>query len=463
MRYIEIHVGFDDVDSPSGGCTTHYASLLLAKWVKRGLELIDYPNLTRLNPGVPWKTRGNGSVVIRARVESEDRAKDLFEEALSFIYEYLGAYSEDWKKYSQPAVAMYVGEVEDRIKWFGSKALYDIVPISLLELLLDKVRGRLYYSIPGSGKRGLIGAIAGIGNRMLRGDYTYELVAYRSPDYIGSERKVSKESIIAMDKLYGRDTILNYDYETDRPLIMPHGPDPVLLGIRGEEPDILLKAFSKLDIYEPVPLAVVYRTNQHTDQHLKPINNLKEAYPYRSIKIYAQVSTKPRRILGGHVLFKITDGSDEIDVAAYQPTGGFRDIVEMLEPGDLVEVMGVIRPPSSRHGRTLNLEKIHVVMAKPKIVLENPKCPKCGARMKSMGRNKGFKCPKCGFKSKSATKIKRVVKRSLEPGWYEPPPRAFKHLMKPIKRFGREKEGFPKIYRPGTVVLVEGRSLSIRS
>jgi len=449
------HLGIDSVDSPRGGCTTHFASLLLLRILKeKRVELADYPNIVRLNPGIPWKTRGNGSVVLRFIVENESSAYDIFELATNMLEEYLGVYSTGWNRYGNPSIAMLLGEIPGTLSWFSRKALHDVITLDLLDKTLSKLHSRL--ATVSKGKRGLIGCLAGIGYRMLDTDYTYELIAYRSMEYIGLKRAVDKASVAEMDKLFGNYTILNYDYEEDRVLITPHGPDPVLLGIRGEDPGILLKAFKVLKVGEPVPLAVIFRTNQHTDAHLMRIRDLSEAYPYRPVIVRAWVSGKPKRIAGGHVIFRVSDSVREIDVAAYQPTGHLRNIVELLEVGDEVEVMGVVRPASSRHRLTINLEKIHVIAVKPLVVLENPYCPRCGSRLSSAGRDKGFKCPKCGFRSANLTKIRWILRRKLEPGWYEPPPRAFKHLMKPIKRFGKEKWGFPPLYKPENFILING-------
>ncbi|OYT40212.1 MAG: tRNA(Ile2) 2-agmatinylcytidine synthetase, partial [Desulfurococcales archaeon ex4484_58] len=345
------HIGIDDIDTPYGGCTTHYASLLLAETIKsRDIELIDYPNLIRLNPGVPWKTRGNGGVALRFHTKSYDKALDLFEYAISFLDDYVREYGR-WREHSQPSIILYYGEVNELIEWFSRKALYDLIPLDLLYRVLDKIRDNTKYYVTKGKGRGLIGGLASIGYRMLDTDYTYELLAYRSLEYLGTERRVEWRTIREMDNLYSEETILNYDYEEDKPLIIPHGPDPVLLGIRGEGPNVLIKAFNKLIIHEPVPLRIIYRTNQHTDAHLKVIPDLSEAYIYRSVRVRVKVSSKPHRVIGGHVIFKATDGFREIDVAVYEPTGHFRDIVEKLEVGDEIEVMGVIRPHSSRHGK----------------------------------------------------------------------------------------------------------------
>ena len=60
-----LHIGFDDTDSPNGGCTTYIAAILVKKFKNLGFYFSDYPNLIRLNPNVPWKTRGNGAICLR--------------------------------------------------------------------------------------------------------------------------------------------------------------------------------------------------------------------------------------------------------------------------------------------------------------------------------------------------------------------------------------------------------------
>jgi tRNA(Ile2)-agmatinylcytidine synthase len=65
--------------------------------------------------------------------------------------------------------------------------------------------------------------------------------------------------------------------------------------------------------------------------------------------------------------------------------------------------------------------------------------------MESAGRGKGFRCRKCGYRDPSATKIPIKRERGIKPGLYEPPKIAFKHLMKPASRIGREKRRFEGI------------------
>src|SRR5213594_382175 len=58
-----LYLGVDDTDSLRGMCTTFLATELvraLPDW-----DLIGYPRLVRLNPNIPWKTRGNGAICVR--------------------------------------------------------------------------------------------------------------------------------------------------------------------------------------------------------------------------------------------------------------------------------------------------------------------------------------------------------------------------------------------------------------
>ena len=60
---IPIHIGIDDTDSVSGMCTTYLASELILEFNE--CDVIGYPRLVRLNPNIPWKTRGNGAICLR--------------------------------------------------------------------------------------------------------------------------------------------------------------------------------------------------------------------------------------------------------------------------------------------------------------------------------------------------------------------------------------------------------------
>ena len=61
-----LHIGFDDTDSIKGSCTTYLATNILNE-IHDQITFLDFPNLIRLNPNIPYKTRGNGAVALRIK------------------------------------------------------------------------------------------------------------------------------------------------------------------------------------------------------------------------------------------------------------------------------------------------------------------------------------------------------------------------------------------------------------
>ena len=66
-----MYVAVDDTDSSTWMCTTFLATELIR--TLDDLDLIGFPRLVRLNPAVPWKTRGNGALCIRVGKGCGDR------------------------------------------------------------------------------------------------------------------------------------------------------------------------------------------------------------------------------------------------------------------------------------------------------------------------------------------------------------------------------------------------------
>ena len=93
---------------------------------------------------------------------------------------------------------------------------------------------------------------------------------------------------------------------------------------------------------------------------------------------------------------------------------------------------------------TVNLEKIKVEeLAEVTVKDANPVCPKCKKSMESVGKNKGYRCRKCKKKVKEDQVEHIPVLRELEPGFYEVPPSARRHLAMPLSR-GDPKEVPPR-------------------
>jgi tRNA(Ile2)-agmatinylcytidine synthase len=246
-----------------------------------------------------------------------------------------------------------------------------------------------------------------------------------------------------MDKKTAPYTFNNVDAEKGRVIITPRGPDPILFGIRGETAEIVKKAFQMVKPLEPVERWVIFRTNQGTDAHLKRISKLSVLAPYSSVTVKGIVSTAPWIVPRRHTLFSIRDESAEVDCAAFEPTGSLRCLAMKLMIGDFVEVSGAVKTPSQSNPLTINLEKIRVTKLEQKLAHQNPLCPNCGKRLKSMGKNQGLRCERCGFKRKDSSKIQVRTKRDLEKGLYITSTRSQRHLTKPMSRYGMEKNVRP--------------------
>ena len=431
MTMKSMYIGLDDTDSTRKGCTTYIAALLVEKLQKLGVNFMDYPNLIRLNPNVPWKTRGNGALCIRIQYDKNVEEK-IKETVINAVEEHA-----DFKfKGTDPGIVFFKKpKIPKEVKIFAKNAITGIVTLKEALKLLKKFEAE---AVGFKNRRGIIGGLAAVGET-LQGDHTYEILAYRVPENYGLKRKVDSASIFEMDKVTAPYTFNNVDSEKDRIIITPRGPDPILFGIRGETPEIVKNAFEIVKPLEPVERWVIFRTNQGTDAHLKRAEKLSQIKPYHPIIARGIVSTSPKIIPLRHVVFSIKDESGQVDCAAYEPTGALRKIARKLIVGDYLEVYGGVRKPSENNPLTINLEKIRLLKLAPKIAYQNPICPKCGKRLKSMGKNKGFKCDKCGSRYPNLGKVEVKFKRETRTGLYITSTRSQRHLTKPFSRYGRKK------------------------
>ena len=431
MTIKTMHIGLDDTDSTRKGCTTYIAALLVEKLEKLGANFIDYPNLIRLNPNVPWKTRGNGALCIRIQY-NENVEERIKETAINAVEEHADLEFRG----TDPGIVFFTkAKIPKEVKIFAKNTITGVVTIKEALNLLEKFGAEAVGFKKG---RGIIGGLAAVGET-LQGDHTYEILAYRVPENYGLKRKVDTSSIFEMDRVTAPHTFNNVDPEKGRVIITPRGPDPILFGIRGETAEIVKKAFAMVKPLEPVERWVIFCTNQGTDAHLKRVEILAQIKPYHPVIAGGTVSANPKIIPRRHVVFSVMDESGENDCAAYEPTGALRKIARKLIVGDFVEVYGGIRRPSKNNPLTINLEKIRLLRLAPKIVHQNPICPKCGKRLKSMGTHKGFRCDKCGSRYPNLGKVEIKFKREIKKGLYITSTRSQRHLTKPFRRYGMEK------------------------
>ena len=434
-----LHIGIDDTDSPRKGCTTYVAALLVERLSELNVDFIDFPSLIRLNPNVPWKTRGNGSLCLRIQYDN-----DIFDEIQDLALQLITQESDISYDGTDPAVVFFHGtSIPQELTLFSKEVIQKIVDLDKAIRLIQKYRMEAVGFKDG---RGIIGALAAVGETLL-GDHTYELITYRKAENIGSLRKVDNDSVFKMDSIMNDLTFNNIDYDKRRVLIAPRGLDPVLFGLRGETPEAVAKAASLVEIGERIDRWVIFRTNQGTDAHFFRTQKICDVRPYHPVIVKGCIHRSPFTIKGRHVIFSIEDESGEIDCSAYEPTGNFRNIIRKLIQGDIVEVYGGVRPANTTHPMTINVEKLKVLLLVPSVKMYNPICPQCSKRMKSMGSNSGFRCDRCGFRDKEAKKETVVNERGITTQLYIPPARANRHLTKPLERYERENS-YKKLRKP---------------
>lgn len=440
-------LGLDDTDSPRGGCTTHFA-LEAAAALKRehGLVLRDLPRLVRLNPNIPWKTRGNAAVALDLGVPTGEggklvgvalegteivvqrNAKDVpaEEKHLATLENLMRTLCELDAEGTDPA---FVASARPLPTWLYDDAVKDVVAVGRVREFLEGEGNRVLWRGHGDG-RGIVGACAALAYP--RANSTFEIIAYRRRERWGTKREVNWDSVERMDRQFP-ETYHNLDRVNRHIAIAPSTPCPLLFGVRATRPDGLREAAATVVASEPWGGWFLFETNQGTDSHVVE-STIAQARPMTTVNVLGSVASAPRRITGGHVIVGLEDGAGGLlECAAYEPTKEFRRVVGSLAVGDRVRAVGAIRDDR----RTLNLEKLEVVsLVQRTRVSANPICPRCGARTKSAGRAAPFRCPRCGGK---------LPKGAGEPvppaglpvlGWHEVPISARRHLSKPVDPHG---------------------------
>ncbi|SDM00138.1 tRNA(Ile2)-agmatinylcytidine synthase [Halogranum gelatinilyticum] len=446
-------IGLDDTDSREQGMCTTYLATLVAEAVEAAGGTVSDRLLVRLNPAVEHKTRGNAALALHTDL-AVDEAFSLARDRLTDL-----AVTDDPR--TSPGLVVGPGDpadVPDRVADFARDALRAHHSIADAVALADEAGYR--HAGWGVG-RGRIGALAAIGADAAFDDWTYEHVSYRAFDRCGTPRDVDYDSVFAAaDAGYPAvwDTV---DHVEGQAVCVPHAPGPILYGIRGDDPESVAAVAAAID-GERVDRTSLFRTNQGTDAHLQDVAatrpaDLADGAAYR---LSGTVVSAPETREGGHVFLDVSladavgdggadespvgvsersDGSDSSDAdltcVAFEPTKRFRDRVRALRPGDRLTLCGEVSE------RTLKLEKF-AVRELNRVALATPTCPECGRSMESAGRNQGYRCRDC--KTSRPGKVEVSVDRDLEPGWYEVPPCARRHVAKPLVRGGFDAPTHPE-------------------
>jgi len=407
MRESVFLLGLDDTDAPDGMCTTWLGAKLIRVFTDLGMNVIE-AKLIRLNPTIKYKTRGNAAIALKIKGDPSL--------AFKITCDYVSRYARLSCDKTNPGVV-----VTEKIPpvSFYRKAVTGYCSIEEAELILR------HYALFWKGyklKRGLVGATAAVSSHF--SDYTWECLTYRSPDLKSTLREVEPVSLLLSEELTTPHTWDTWDHELNKPVCIPHTPDPVIFGIRGDSPFYIMRAVSAIDS-ERYDLAQLWLTNQGTDAHILEgkYSDLTEG---RSYLVRGRVSDTPVTQEGGHVSFHLSLDGGMLFCMAFEPTKGFRDIIRMLCSGDEILAMG------SYQKNTINLEKICVIHQNISQLVKPPICHKCGKRMTSAGTGKGYKCRICGGRSMES---ELVTKERLPlSGWYEVPPGSRRHLSRPLIR-----------------------------
>lgn len=421
-------LALDNTDGLQGGCTTQVAMAILDALPE--LVLRGPPRLVRLNPNVPWKTRGNGAVMLDLGEQRGESAQVGFTsrgplfvysdakptqpttELLERAWAVIAAHAQPD---AQPGLLLAAKAPAEEWYW---NAVRTFVPPE------DAVRAvsETLHRATGDG-RGLVGCLAAAAWRGPAS--SHELLGYRPPQEWGSPRRVAAAPLAGLDEA----GVTFHTTWGNRLLCVPRGPDPVLMGLRGRDRERLLSHGLPALLAaggNSVASWAVWETNQASGDHVTAAASIADPLTLATMQVEATVATRPETRRGGHVFVAMLDaGGHEFLAAAFQPTASFRDLVRALRVGDEVTLVGALRDGA------LALEKFAVRrLAKIEVKVANPVC--CGKSAKSRGRGKGFRCTICGTVWPPDTATFKVEPRRLRPGWYEVPPNARRHLHRPL-------------------------------
>ncbi len=425
-----LRIGIDDTDSKRTMCTTYVAAQALRELERNGYRTGDLPWLIRLNPNCPYKTRGNAAICLSIEADPSD---------LPRIEEIVNSTVERWadleSEGTDPGIVYVWDEQAEQLRELYWRAVREIVEPEEVVQRCDALGIRYVRMKEG---RGIVGAAAAAGADpdSLK---TYEAIAYRVPEMWGRERLVDEQSVIEMDRALAQYTFDNYDYEKGEVRITPHTPCPVLAGVRAITPQHAEQGLRMVRFYEPVDFYMIFKTNQASDLHYIPAR-IRDMKPNTSYVVRGIVSSPPTIIPGGHVFIRISDGTGEVTLAAYEPTGSFRRVVQGLVAGDEVLAYGALKVKP--YGLTMNLEKLAIIKLVKAVTKVAPTCDVCGRRMKSMGRDKGYRCERCGIKRPELKPVYTELARKISEGVYEVSVSARRHLTMPLKlgSLGRHDE-----------------------
>lgn len=404
---------------------------MLLEALKRKLEgrlaIPDPPSLVRLNPFVPWKTRGNAAVAAELLLHEQVSAEGILLCAAELADQYNG----EWERKGGVVVLQDPSaEQAEALASVYRKALTDVLAPNFLP---DAVAPGSASNLLAAGKRGVLGALAAAGFVVSSNPRTFELLLYRRAELYERDRGLSDDVIKTLEHKYRGSLFNNFDWSEGKAVAIPKGPDPVMVGLRALEPCALLESVG--DLLRLAGSAVeawaLFQSNQHTDAHALPVK-AGLLRPYRAGLLEGVVASRPLVARGGHVSFEIADETGCVEVFCYGPTKPLSTAASMLRVGDYVRVLGGAVPHKAG-GLAFNAQKMWILEEAPELKLANPRCPACGKRLKSSGSRGGYKCPRCGLRVGGLPKEPVLGRgRGLRGAVFAPAPGRIGNLVKPV-------------------------------
>ena len=416
-------IGLDDTDTLSGGCTTHEFHLLIEELTNLSNEgkpwTIPTDNrLVRLWPFASKRTRGNAALGTKIEIKKEDEQElhlfldDWFKRLLTKISK-LEVIQSHHSKREQTAPEPCLIFSRNQYPEYYWEAVRTNVDYEYASTLIKKDTASKIWGIEGkmSGLIGALAAISWVGSE----DQTWELTAYREEQNYSLKRVLDSNSVKQMSVKYSN-TILNRDPNSDKSIIAPNTPCPVLYGIRSECPKEVKNAHEFLQSNidnEKCKSFQIWRTNQATGDH---IGN----------EYVSKLKTNPKINKGGHALIEvetILPKNDLVILIAFEETGPLNKLANTLKKDDVIGWQGLRSPSGEFH-----LERLKLIQGAPR-GRKRPKCS-CGGKLKSAGKNQPLRCEECNLKFPRLWK----GERKLPGSWVEPNPSERRHLAKPLNR-----------------------------
>jgi tRNA(Ile2)-agmatinylcytidine synthase len=355
--------------------------------------------LVRLWPFAERRTRGNAALCLLISINATDIEK-LYETLQHWIPE---PDNSEIENASRPAIVVGLGSAPASWYWETVRGYV------ALDDRLSSIEASDYRVITRSDRPyGAIGASAAIA--WAASEFTWELVAWRYPNRIGSPRAVDAE-LIGSISVKHPGTFANRDPTTGRCLIAPRTPCPVLYGIRGLNESSVIDAHNDLQSYDSIEESIEYgihKTNQCSDDHLENT-------------FVGTVTSEPVIGPGGHVSLTAMSRGKSETILAFKEGGPVNTEVRLMRAGDIICWAGLRSPDDSIH-----LERVCLIDPVP-VIKNRPKC--CGTAMKSAGKGSVLRCSKCEKKRKRSWVSKPLRNVGL---WAEPPPSHRRHIAKPL-------------------------------